>query len=176
LEDLGNAEKYYKNSAKIKNRSGLTRKLARLDSLQTTAQNKLEKGLSAFKEENYKKAADLYASALKINPGLKPARYHLRLSKGMIFYEKGGKMDQWDAIEQFGLASTLCPKSSEPHYYMGLAYYKKNKKDYNAYGDAISEFRCAIELEPNSIIADKARKKIESLKAYQKKMRDFWGK
>ena len=95
------------------------------------------------------------------------------MTKGLLYYKKGSVGTIWDAIEQFGLASALYPEKGEPHYHMGLAYHKKDKKEYS---EAIREFETAASVEPKGDFAELSVKKAEELKVYRKKMKDFWGK
>lgn len=128
-------------------------------------------GYSNLKRKRYKSAKSRFEKALKLKPDHKEARYGLYMSTGHIYYKEGKVGSLWDAIEQYGLAAALMPERSEPHYFMGLAYHRKDKKEYD---NAFREFEKAIELEPGSEYARLAAAKLAEEQRRKKLLEDFW--
>lgn len=148
-------------------------KIAKIEEKREKANKYLRAGLSALKKKRYEKAMSNFSRALEIKPDFQDARYFNYIATGHKLYKKGSKSALWDAIEQYGLASSLRPNAGEPHYFMGLAY---NKKDKNEFDNAIRELSTAAQIEPEGKYAKLARKKAAELKKRQKLLRDFWGK
>lgn len=151
----------------------LNKKIAKIEKLKQEAQNFLHSGLKNLKKKRYKTAIRDFSKALEIKPDFLDAKYFRYIATGHKLYKKGSKSALWDAIEQYGLASALRPNAGAPHYFMGLAY---NKKDKNEFDNAIRELDTAVQLEPNGQYAKVAGKKSAELKKRQKLLRDFWGK
>ncbi|MCK5740104.1 hypothetical protein KAH55_13010 [bacterium] len=110
--------------------------------------------------------------ALKAKPDHKDAQYYHALSQGALLYLRGSKTQLWDAISEFGTAMTLRPDSGEPHYFMGMAYEKKNR---NEFDNAIEEYQTAIQKEPEGWFVKSSQQKIKKLSKTRNVLRKFWG-
>ncbi|MBN2412236.1 tetratricopeptide repeat protein [candidate division KSB1 bacterium] len=150
--------------------SKIADKIAKIKTAEVEAQKLLSAGKVFIDKKQYDKAKVSLGKALEIKPDLIEAQYNLHMATGLRLYRRGAKNSLWDAIEEFGYASAIYPRLSEPHYYMAMAYNKKDKDEYN---NAISEFELAIQVEPESKFAKESQKKIKELKSRQKKMREF---
>lgn len=147
--------------------------LARIDSLMKLADENFVKGKANYlKGRNYT-ARKYLKKALKYQADHREASYYFHMAQGKIYYKKGGKSRLWDAIEHFGKAMMIHENSAEPHYYMALAY---EKKDRNEFDNAISEYKIALEKEPDGKYARRCKRKIRELTARRDKLRKFWGK
>lgn len=135
------------------------------------AEAMLKKGNQAQEKRRFETAIDFYEKALTLKPDFKKAQYELNITKGRLYYRKGSREDLWDSIMQFGYASNLYPERAEPHYYMGFAYHKKDRKEFD---NAIQAFEKAARLEPESKVGNKAANEAEALRAHRKKMEEFW--
>ena len=102
-------------------------KLSEIAQRNETAQTAFENGYASYQKYQYKKAVEQLDQALKAKPDHKNAQYYRALSHGALLYLQGSKPNLWEAIRQFGTAMTLRPESGEPHYFMGMAYEKKNR-------------------------------------------------
>ncbi len=105
-------------------------------------------------------------------PHNKEAKYQFHMAVGHRLYYKGSENALWDAIDNFAAAALLYPDRSEPHYFLGLAY---NKKDKDEYANALDELKMAVALQPGSKWANAAQKEFARLDARKRKMDDFWG-
>ncbi len=160
----------------LENTTDSTRILSKIDEIETdekTAQQLLKEGVKARKAKEYEKALIKFKEALALKPDYKEAKYQKHIASGLDWYKQGSKNDLWEAIMQFGHAAAIYPDRGEPHYYMGLAY---NKKDKNEYINAIDELEKAAELEPDSPYAEKAQQKATEIRKRKKKMEEFWGR
>jgi tetratricopeptide (TPR) repeat protein len=140
-----------------------------------TAQSRYETGLNDLEQGRIGQAVETLGQALEVKPDHGPSKYYYHLAKGQQLYNNVRGTDLWEAIEAFGNASAVRPDAAEPHYWLGMAYNKMNKKDYE-YDNAISEFERVIELEPTGPVAEKAKEKLKELKKRRKLMKEFWGK
>ncbi|MFC1514145.1 inositol-3-phosphate synthase [candidate division KSB1 bacterium] len=77
------------------------------------------------------------------------------------------EVDHWEAIGAFGNAMTLKPESTEPLYYMGEAYRKKDKKDYKT---PVEYYKKAVELDPESEHGKLSEKKMKEVLAEKERM------
>lgn len=148
-------------------------KIANLKNEKGQAEELYLLGMKEMKRKRYKKAKKYFSEALKLKPDYTDAKYQRYIADGLILSKKGSVTALWDAIEQFGYASTLKPDSGEPHYYMAIAYHKKDRREYD---NAIREYETAAKVEPNGKYAKAAAKKAKELRALKKKMKAFWGK
>ncbi len=82
-----------------------------------------------FEKYRYQKAIKETEKAIMVKPDHKDGKYYHSMSKGALLYKKGKKSTLWGAIEEFGKAMAIRPNSGEPHYYMGLSYEKKDKRE-----------------------------------------------
>ncbi|MDZ7722556.1 MAG: tetratricopeptide repeat protein [candidate division KSB1 bacterium] len=145
-----------------------------LDDLQTRkerAEQWFEKGNQYQSKRRFEAAIDHYEKALTSKPDFEEAQYELYITKGRLYYRMGSSEDLWESIMQFGYAANIHPERAEPHYYMGFAYHKKDRKEYD---NAIQAFEKAADLQPDSEIGQKAVNKVRELRAHQKKMQEFW--
>lgn len=169
----GSIEKAMQVYSLIQNSNDSTRisqKIQIIRDLQSTADLYLQTGRDYLKQKKYKAAKQQFFKALEIAPDNFEAKYYFHIASAMPMYRKGSVSSLWDAIAEFGIASAILPDRGEPHYFMAMAY---NKKDKNEYSNAISEFELAIQVEPNGQYAAESKRKIAELKARRKKMRDF---
>jgi len=167
------AKSFYKKA--LINTTDSTRVLSKLDDLQTdekTARKLLEKGIRKRETKQYEQAVVRFEKALDLKPDFKEAKYQKHIAKGLNWYKQGSKSDLWEAIMQFGQAAAIYPSRGEPHYFMGLAY---NKKDRDEYTNAIDELDKAVALNPDGPFAEKARKKATEIRKRKIKMEEFWG-
>ncbi|HPG38113.1 MAG TPA: tetratricopeptide repeat protein [bacterium] len=145
-------------------------KVQEIRSTQNTADNYIKIGRDHYNSKKYDAAKQQFSKALEIVPDNREAKYFIHMTKAMPLYRKATVASLWDAIAEFGLAAAINPESGEPHYFMAMAY---NKKDKDEYSNAISEFELAIQVEPDGPYAAESAKKIAELKARRKKMQDF---
>ncbi len=151
----------------------LNGKIAELEKSKKEAQIYMHDGMIDLQNKHYKRAIKNFSQALKVKPDFMKARYFNYIATGHQLYKKGSKSALWDAIEQYGLASTLRPHAGAPHYFMGLAY---NKKDRNEFDNAIREFETAVKVDPDGEYAKLAKNKAAELRKRQTLLRNFWGK
>lgn len=131
------------------------------------------KGLAYYNKRQWDKAIKVLEQAVSLNAAQTDARYMLHLASGRRLYQKGSISALWDAITEFGHASTLKPDSAEPLYYMAQAYEKKDKDDFELIVEA---YQKVIKIEPEGALAEKAKKRIDYLVARKEKLEKFWGK
>jgi len=153
--------------------TSVQKKLAAIDSLQNLANVAYEHGMTFLKANKYDAAKSEFAKALEITPFWKEAKYQFHMASGMRLYKKGSVNALWDAIDNFATASLLHPDRAEPHYFLGLAY---NKKDKDEYANALDELHKAVQIEPESKWAKAAKKEAKKIVARKKKMEAFWSK
>jgi tetratricopeptide (TPR) repeat protein len=146
-------------------------KIARIDSLAAESEDMVARGMVHLQNKRYEKARAVFEKALEIKPDNLEAKYQRHIAWGLRRYKKGSKSALWDAIEEFGYASTLKPHLGEPLYYMGLSY---NKKDRNEFDNAIETLEKASAVEPDGPFAELAREKALEIRRRRKKLRDFW--
>ncbi len=154
-----------------KDSTRLSTKLAKIDSINDVTQQNLQAGRKLIEAGKYDQAKSALNKAVQTKPNSKEARYLLHLATGLRLYKKGSKNALWEAIEEFGFASFLFPNRAQPHYYMALAYTKKDKDEYT---NAIEALRKAMQVEPDSEFAQKAKKEAERITDRKKKMDAFW--
>jgi tetratricopeptide (TPR) repeat protein len=169
----GNLGKALETYSSIKNPADSTRineKIMLIEDSQKLAAQHITTGKNYFKTNKFDAAKQQFLKALEIEPNSKEAKYYLHMNNAMPLYRKGTVSKLWDAIAEFGYAAAILPDRGEPHFYMAMAY---NKKDKDEYSNAISEFELAIQVEPDGEYAGEAEKKIIELKSRRKKMQDF---
>lgn len=132
-----------------------------------------EKGLKALKDNRINSAYSHLKKSYQADSGPEDVRYHYYMVHGRILYRKGSVGALWEAIEAFGHASMIRPDSAEPHYYMALAYHKKDNHEFT---HAISELETGLKTEPESPLAPLMREKLEEIKQLKEKMDRFWGR
>ena len=97
----------------------------------------LDEGHTAYNEENYVKAIELYAKAMEVNPNYDEAYYWRASAK---FVQKKYK----EAIPDYDKAIELNPNNEQAFYYRALTNY-----NLEAYREALPDFDKAIELNPD---------------------------
>jgi len=147
--------------------------IERIDARIAEAEDLVQEGIEDFKKYAYRSANNKFTKAVEINSDNKDAGYYQTLSNGVLLYNVGDKSSLWDAIEAFGKAMSLRWDSGEPHFYMALAYEKKDRREFD---NAIAEYKLAIEKEPDGYFVPQSRKKIKELTELKKRLEDFWGK
>jgi tetratricopeptide (TPR) repeat protein len=151
-------------------------KIEQIDRRSAMAEGDYQKGRKFFEKYQYNSAMKYLKKALENEPDHNDAQYYFAMTKGSILYNKGRKSDLWEAIEEFGKAMVLNPESGEPHYYLALAYEKKDSKDKRELDNAIEEYKNYLDKEPTGRFAKQCRKKIKDLAAARDKLKKFWGK
>lgn len=137
------------------------------------ADQHFQQGFALYQKKRWEQAINTLEKAVSLDASHKDAQYTLHMSRGHRLYKKGSVADLWDAISEFGHASTLRPKSAEPVYYMAQAYEKKDRDDYQL---TVEAYQKVLELEPESDFAQRAKKRIKYLVDRKEKMEKFWGK
>lgn len=171
---LEQAEMYYlKLADKQKDGNEISAILDEIENRTKEADEYCIKGMKNFEKYNYSKAINYLEKALELKPDHDDSRYYLALAKGAMLYKKGSKSECWDAIEEFGKAMAIRSDSAEPHYYMGLAYEKKDRREFD---NAIREYGIVLEKGPNSKFANDAKKRIKKLTELRDRLKKFWGK
>jgi len=148
-------------------------KLLEIKKRTSLAEKQYSRGKASFEKYNYDAAVDQLEEALKNKADLIDAQYYLALAQGAILYTNGRKSDLWDAIEKFGKAMVLKPEAGEPHFYLALAYEKKDRREFD---NAIQEYQLAIEKEPDGYFAKQCQRKIKELTELRDRLNKFWGK
>lgn len=164
-------EQYEKILPFVNDSTILLEKIGKIKQGQSRSVEKVELGLTFLNKKNYSRAKQSFEKALEIKPDNKNAKYYLYMTNGHIHYKNGKLGALWDAIKQYGHASALKPELAEPHYFMGLTYHRKDKKEYE---NAFREFETAIKLEPDSRFAKLAHEKLKEEQRRKKLLDDFW--
>ena len=149
---------------------------AKLDS--TTARIRTARRLASRGEKLYAKgrwsqAVRILEKAQKLDAENDSVSYTLHMSRGRLLYKRGGVKNLWAAISEFGHAAALRPNAAEPHYWLARTYHKKDK---NEFVNEIEEYQKAAKLEPNTRLGKLCARKARELKAWKKKLDDFWGR
>ena len=147
-------------------------KLAKIDSISNLAAQFYQSGLKLAAKNRYVAAKKDFERALEMKPDHKEAKFQMHMAAAKRLYNKGSVNALWEASDNFASASLLYPDKAEPHYFLGLAY---NKKDKNEYSNAMDELQRAVELQPESKWGKAAKMEAQRLSARKKKMDAFWG-
>ncbi len=170
----GKAEEQFNKAREISgNDPRLEEELALIAEARDKAEKLRDQGIKLYKKNRWTAAAKVLEKAIALNAEDKDSQYYFHMAKGRRLYKKGSVSALWDAIEHFGLAANARPDAPEPHYYMGLCYQKKDNKDYEG---PISAFEQVIALAPQSKLAQKAKKRIKSIRDLKERRERFWGK
>ena len=86
------------------------------------------------------------------------------LEKGRRMYNK---KHYHNAMEAFRTAIEYDPQDALGHYFLGLAYYKQEKTN-----EAVAAWRRAVDADPDSEAAEKARRKIEYVQSHMARVAD----
>jgi len=164
---------FQKSAERASDSTGVQIKLARLDSIADISNQFYQSGMKHLEKNKYDAARKSFERALEIKPDSKEARFQLHMAVAKRLYNKGSVNALWEAIDHFASASLLYPGRAEPHYFLGLAY---NKKDKNEYFNAVDELQRAVKLEPESKWGKAAKKEANRVLVRKKKMDAFWGK
>lgn len=148
-------------------------KIAKIDSINAVTQERIKQGRRLIENKEYDAAKRVLNKAVETKPKSDEARYQLHIATGLRLYQRGSKNALWEAIEEFGFASYIFPDRGEPHYYMGLAYQKKDKEEYS---NAIESLKRAVRIDPDGEFAEKAKQEAERIQARKEKMDAFWGR
>ncbi|MFC1562460.1 tetratricopeptide repeat protein [candidate division KSB1 bacterium] len=138
------------------------------------AEKYFKEGKALYNYELYFEAYEKLKKSVEKKPDYKDAKYYMHISLGKSLLKKSNEIVLWEAISQFGSAMAVYPERAEPHYLMGMAYEKKDKKDYKI---PIEEYYKAVELEPDSKIAEICKKRIQQFyknKKEMEKLEKFW--
>jgi tetratricopeptide (TPR) repeat protein len=158
---------HYPDSTKAKTR------LEQIKKREYKAKTLYEKGLKEFKKNALSSAGSSFTKALKEKSDFHDAKYHSLITQGRLLYKKGSPNALWDAIVAFGEAGSMEEKRAEPHYWLGMAYGKKDSRDFS---NAIAHLKTALELEPNGPFAGESRKKLQEMKKQKEKYDEFFGR
>lgn len=142
-------------------------------SLEDQAEQLYQKGIELYNKDRWDQAIKVLEQAVSLNASHADAKYTLHLVRGRRLYKKGSVSAVWDAITEYGHASTLRPNSTEPVYYMAQAYEKKDHDDYDL---TVETYQKVIDIEPNGPFAKKSQERIKYLLDRKQKMEKFWGK
>ena len=149
------------------------KKLVLISSKKTEAEKLTEEGSTLYKKGRWRNAEKKLNKAISVNGQNKDSKYYLHMARGRRLYKKGSVAAIWDAITDFGLASSIRAEEAEPIYYMAQCYEKKNKKDFTL---TVETYRRVVDLAPGTKLAKKSSKRINYLLAKKKKLEQFWGK
>lgn len=166
-------KEYQKALVFVADSTALNEKLTTIENKRDEADKLVKSARSLIDRKKYDSAKAALNKALKIKPDHKGAKYNLYIATGHQLARNGKVGSLWNAIEQYGLASALKPELAEPHYYMGLSYHRKDKKEYE---NAFREFEKAVEIEPGSKYAKRALEKLKEEQRRKKLLEDFWNK
>ncbi|HHL71618.1 MAG TPA: tetratricopeptide repeat protein [Bacteroidetes bacterium] len=170
----GKAEEQFAKASEIsKSDPRLQEELDAIAKARAQASELRDKGIALYKKNRWTAAGKVLKKSIDLNAEDKDSKYYYHMARGRRLYKKGSVSALWDAIEHFGLAANARPDNPEPHYYMGLCYKKKDKKDYEG---PIASFEQVIALAPDSRLAKKAKKQIRDIRALKEKRERFWGK
>ena len=153
-----------------------THSLGKLDSIQVRSELstvELQKGINLFEAYNYSKSLEHFEKSLSYKQDNIDSKYYQSLTNGAILYNKGSKKQLWDSIEHFGKAMMYRPNSGEPHFYMGMAYEKKDRREFDS---AIEQYKLAIQKEPDGYFNNYCQKKIRELTTLRDRLNKFWKK
>jgi tetratricopeptide (TPR) repeat protein len=142
-------------------------------SLEDQAEQLYQKGVELYNKNRWDQAINVLEQAVSLNASHAGAKYTMHLVRGRRLYKKGSVSAVWDAITEYGHASTLRPQSAEPVYYMAQAYEKKNRDDYDL---TVETYQRVIDIAPDSELAKRSLKRIKYLLNRKQKMEKFWGK
>lgn len=147
--------------------------LAKIATIESEAQGYYNEGKAYYDQGKWNSAIKKLEQAVDLRADYTDAKYDLHMARGRRLYKRGSLNTLWDAITEYGKASTLKPELAEPYYYMGLAYEKKDRDDYKMPTEV---YRHAIAAEPDSKFAKKSQKRIDYLLNLKEKMDKFWGR
>lgn len=145
-------------------------KLTRLDQ---QAQALFQQGQEEYNRSKWLPAIAKFEDAVKLKADFTDAQYLLCMAKGQRLYQKGSVSDLWDAITQYGQATNLHPESTEPYYFMALAYEKKDRNDFVA---PVEFYQKVVAMDPQGPYTNKALERIKYLVDLKDKRERFWGK
>lgn len=103
-----------------------------------------DRARAAYATEAWEQAAEGYHRASELQPGERAARYGEALSRGRLFYQRGGPNDLWEAIVNFGAAAALDTTDGLAWYWLACSYEKKDENDFElileAYDKALAQY------------------------------------
>jgi tetratricopeptide (TPR) repeat protein len=167
------AKEYARALPFVADSTRLNEKLGKIQANGHEADKLIKPARSLIDRKKFKSAKAIIEKALVLKPDHKEAKYNFYIVAGHQLAKNGKLGSLWDAIEQYGLASALKPELAEPHYFMGMSYHRKDKKEYE---NAFREFDKAIEVEPGSKYAKLAEKKLSDERRRKKLLENFWKK
>ena len=128
-------------------------------------------GLKAVQIDDHENAIFHFEEILSYDNKDSVSLYNLNLAKGHKMYLTGNTHKLWDAIQFYSKAAQANDKKGEPHYYIGLSYYKLSDVDFDliieSYDNALARF---LTDQLREEILSK-RKKIQARKI---KLEAFW--
>jgi len=148
-------------------------RLAEINHKIASAISLYEEGLKALKSYRYRTARALFQKAINEKSDFTDAYYHLYMTEGHILFKQATQKDYWDAITAYGKAAAIRTEGAEPHYFMAIAY---EKKDPDEFINAIEAYEKALHLEPEDPFSKTCEKKIKELKTRKEKLEKFWGR
>ena len=172
--NLDDARVFYEKIGKISPLdSFVVHRIDSINSRSSLSSDELLEGIRLFKDYKYQTSIKHFVKSLRYKPDNIDSKYYKVMAEGAILYSKGTKKQLWDSIEFFGNAMMYRPDSGEPHFYLGMAY---EKKDRHEFVNAIEHYRLALEKEPLGYFADFCAKKITELTTRREQLHRFWNK
>ncbi|RKY76708.1 hypothetical protein DRQ07_09875 [candidate division KSB1 bacterium] len=166
-------QEYIKLKNAGKDSAGVTKILKKIEHEKNLSNSYYKKGLKYYKQNRLKSAEKAFKISFDIDKSNDNANYYYLLTSGRIELKFKKKKRIWNAIDFLGKASAIRQDKAEPHYYMAIAYEKKNREEFI---NAIDEYKKALELEPEGPLAKKCKAKIYTLSKRKKKLDDFWSR
>ena len=120
-------------------------------------------------QDGQRVALHLWRRAKRLRPAEAKAFEDRRRARAWL--EKGrrayNKKHYTHAIDAFHTAIEYNPHDAHGHYFLGLAYYKQQKTN-----EAVAAWRRAVDADPDSEAAEKARRKIEYVQSHMTRVAD----
>ena len=86
-------------------------------------------------------------------------------------YLTGKTNNLWKAIQFYSMAAQVDKRNGEPHYFIGLSYYKMDDKDFDL---ILESFNSALKLFLTEQIRNELVEKKIQIEMRKKKLEEFW--
>ena len=130
-----------------------------------------ELGLKAVKQKDYRNATYHFKEVLSYDDNDSLSMYNLNLAKGHEMYLTGNTDNLWKAIQFYSMAAQVDKRNGEPHYFIGLSYYKLDDKDFDL---ILESFNSALKLFLTEQIRNELVEKKIQTEMRKKKLEEFW--